>query len=81
VSRRRIVHLSREDPGAEVEVEDVIPKLPQRRDGLPEEGRFAATLRAKYYNRPPRALPGPVFNPPKGAVPICELDPSPGRRL
>jgi hypothetical protein len=56
-----------------MQVEEVAPKLPHRKGGLPEEGGFAATLWAEYDDRPPRAFLSPLHHLRQGAVSVREL--------
>ena len=81
MSRRRIVHLSREDPGEGVEAEDVAPKLPKHGGRLPEEGGLAASLRAEHDDGPPSAFLSPLHHPSQGAVSVRELRLDAGDKL
>jgi hypothetical protein len=66
-------NLSLKNSVKRVEVEHVVSQLPQHSGRLPEEGGFAASLRAEDHHGKPGASLRPLHHLRKGAVPIHEL--------
>jgi hypothetical protein len=64
-----------------IDVEHVIPQLPHRFGYLPEEGGFAASLRAEHDDGPPSAFLSPLHHLRQGAVSVCELRLDAGREF